>query len=88
MDNADAHNGTYAPRGHRHFTLTPAIHEALARWNGNAAATYRELVTDGTFGHPPRVSQATFYRAVKLPESTYDRDTLRQLAGGTMDPVT
>jgi hypothetical protein len=30
---------------------------------------------------------ATFYRVVKLPESTYQRDTLRALAGGTMPPV-
>jgi hypothetical protein len=30
---------------------------------------------------------ATFYRVVKLPEATYQRDTLRALAGGTMLPV-
>ncbi|MGW3938398.1 Mu transposase C-terminal domain-containing protein [Streptomyces phaeochromogenes] len=64
MDNADTHNGAYTPQGRRHFTLTPAMHEALVRWNGNAAATYRELVADGIFSRPPRVSQATFYRAV------------------------
>lgn len=30
---------------------------------------------------------ATFYRVVKLPESTYDRDELRAMAGGTMAPA-
>ncbi|MGW7529818.1 Mu transposase C-terminal domain-containing protein [Streptomyces sp. NPDC054783] len=64
MDNADAHNGTYTPLGRRHFTLTPAMHEALVRWHGSIIAAYRELRADGLLGTPPKASPATFYRAV------------------------
>ncbi|MFB7738464.1 Mu transposase C-terminal domain-containing protein [Streptomyces sp. NPDC056112] len=64
MDNADAHNGTYTPTGRRHFTLTPAMHDALVRWHGNVTAAYRELAGDGLLGTPSRASLATFHRAV------------------------
>ncbi|MFD4612728.1 Mu transposase C-terminal domain-containing protein [Streptomyces sp. NPDC058440] len=78
MDNADAHHGTYTPQGRRHFTLTPAMHDALARWHGNAAATYRELVADNIFGNSPRVSQATFYRAVDRELTPGQRAALKE----------
>jgi putative transposase len=64
MDNADAHGGTYTPGGRRHFALTPAMHDALARWHGNVSAAHRELAADGLLGTPPPTSLATFHRAV------------------------
>ncbi|MGW7521143.1 Mu transposase C-terminal domain-containing protein [Streptomyces sp. NPDC054796] len=63
MTNATNHNGTYTRPGRRHFTLTPAMHDAMARWHGNISAAYRELRAEGHLGNPP-ASQATFYRAV------------------------
>ncbi|WP_055631260.1 Mu transposase C-terminal domain-containing protein, partial [Streptomyces hirsutus] len=76
MDNAAAHNGTYTPQGRRHFTLAPAMHDALARWHGNVTAAYRELVADGLLGSPPRASVATFHRAVNRELSPGQRAAL------------
>jgi putative transposase len=64
MDNAAAHHGTYTPQGRPRFTLTPAMHDALAQWHGNVSAAYRQLAADGLLGTPPSVSPATFHRAV------------------------
>ncbi|MFI9833759.1 transposase family protein [Streptomyces sp. NPDC051913] len=79
MDNADAHNGTYTPKGRRRFTLTPALHDALARWHGNVTAAYREAKADGLLGDPPAASLATFHRAVHRELSPGQRAAL---AGG------
>ncbi|MGW1901681.1 integrase catalytic domain-containing protein [Streptomyces hirsutus] len=76
MNNADAHNGTYTPQGRQHFTLTPAMHDALARWHGNVTAAYRELKADGLLGTPPPVSLATFHRAVHRELSPGQRAAL------------
>ncbi|MFI6340510.1 Mu transposase C-terminal domain-containing protein [Streptomyces sp. NPDC050535] len=65
MDNADTHNGTYTPEGRPRFTLTPAMHDALARWHGNVSGAHRELTNDGLLGTPPKPSLATFHRAVR-----------------------
>ncbi|MFF3403547.1 Mu transposase C-terminal domain-containing protein [Streptomyces sp. NPDC002659] len=78
MDNADAHDGTYTPMVRRHFTLTPAMHDALTRWCGNVTAAYRELTDDGLLGIPPRVvALATFHRAVHRELSPGQRAALR-----------
>ena len=77
MDNAEAHGGTYTPAGRRHFTLTPAMHDALTRWCGNVTAAYRELCTDGLLGNPPNVALATFHRAVHRDLSPGQRAALR-----------
>ncbi|GAX57909.1 MULTISPECIES: Mu transposase C-terminal domain-containing protein [Streptomyces] len=82
MDNAGAHNGTYTPQGRRHFTLTPAMHEALAQWHGNVASAYLALVTHGHLGTPPRASQATFYRAVNRELSPGQRAALKNGEAG------
>ncbi|MGW2786655.1 Mu transposase C-terminal domain-containing protein [Streptomyces populi] len=76
MDNADTHGGTYTPQGRRHFSLTPAMHDALARWCGNTTAAHRELAADGLLGRPP-TSLATFHRAVNRELSAGQRAALR-----------
>ncbi|MFF1932887.1 Mu transposase C-terminal domain-containing protein [Streptomyces sp. NPDC058228] len=77
MDNADAHDGTYTPQGRSHFTLTPAMHDALTRWCGNVTAAYRELTRDGLLNGPPSVALATFHRAVHRELSPGQRAALR-----------
>ncbi|MFI1035233.1 Mu transposase C-terminal domain-containing protein [Streptomyces sp. NPDC020951] len=76
MDNADTHNGTYTPHGRRHFTLTPTMHDALARWHGNVTGAYREIKADGLLGDPPHASLATFHRAVNRELSPGQRAAL------------
>ncbi|MGW7719192.1 Mu transposase C-terminal domain-containing protein [Streptomyces chartreusis] len=82
IDNADAHNGTYTPRGRPHFTLTAAMHDALVRWNGNISSAYQELVRDGLLGSPPKPSMATFYRAVDRELDPGQRAALSQGEAG------
>ncbi|WP_246460630.1 integrase catalytic domain-containing protein [Streptomyces himalayensis] len=77
MDNADAHDGTYTPQGRSHFSLTFAMHDALARWHGNVTAAYRELATDGLLGSPPCASLPTFHRAVNRELNPGQRAALR-----------
>ncbi|MGW9067998.1 Mu transposase C-terminal domain-containing protein [Streptomyces yangpuensis] len=77
IDNAAAHQGTYTPKGRTHFTLTAAMHDALVRWCGNAAAAYRELHREKQLGTPP-TSPATFHRAVQRELSPGQRTALRQ----------
>ncbi|GLW56798.1 Mu transposase C-terminal domain-containing protein [Kitasatospora phosalacinea] len=62
--NALANNGTYTPAGRLRFTLTPAMHDAVARWHGNATAAYRELKAEAKPDDAPLPSRATFHRAV------------------------
>ncbi|MEU5314791.1 recombinase [Streptomyces sp. NPDC021562] len=81
MDNADTHNGTYTPKGRHHFTLTPAMHETLAQWHGNATSAYRELARRGLLGTPP-ASPATFHRAVARELSPGQRAALKQGEAG------
>ncbi|MEU7340228.1 DDE-type integrase/transposase/recombinase [Streptomyces sp. NPDC007074] len=76
IDNADTHGGTYTPQGRRHFTLTPAMHDALVRWCGNVTAAHRELSADALLGSPP-TSLATFHRAVHRELNTGQRAALR-----------
>ncbi|MFD9216245.1 Mu transposase C-terminal domain-containing protein [Streptomyces sp. NPDC059544] len=68
MDNARAHDGHYTPKPRDSLRLTPAIHDALARWCGNIAAAYRELTAEGHLdipGQPGRCySYATLHRTV------------------------
>ncbi|MFE1797670.1 Mu transposase C-terminal domain-containing protein [Streptomyces sp. NPDC059517] len=77
MDNADAHHGTYTPQGRPHLRLTPAMHDALARWHGNINTAYRTLKADGLLGPPPVPSPATFYRAVNRELSPGQRAALK-----------
>ena len=78
ITNATEHEGRYTPKRRARFHLTPTMRDAVARWCGNIAAAYRELVKEGHLGPEP-VSYATFHRAVT---THYTPGFLAGLRGG------
>ncbi|MFE4775975.1 recombinase [Streptomyces sp. NPDC056713] len=83
MQNAQQHHGHYTPQPRTTLRLTPAIHDALARWCGNIAAAYRELRTEGHLEIPSQpgrhYSYATLRRTI---QRELDLGHLAGLKGG------